>query len=311
MNLLTVIFWSLLVISFGMLLFLAYRHFPEAVNLDVGSLPEEIVREKKRAIIKKRLAEQGNQMNHVWHERLVPVVGAWNVIRRKFRSYVGRVEYLLHHEVEQVKKTASKSDSNLVSVAVPMGKQNLSEVDRLISDAGEQRQLGNLDRAEQLLIAAISTDHKSLVAYEALAAIYLAKNALDEAEQTLLFIVRLNPKDDRSFVKLGEIAENKGNIARAIECYEQAVLLNDSLAPRFYHLAELLLKSGAADTAREAIVQAVELEPQNTTYLDVLVETAILCNDKTLAERGYQELRLADPANQKLVDFHRRIGVMK
>ena len=79
------------------------------------------------------------------------------------------------------------------------------------------------------------------------------------------------------------------------------------MSPRFYRLAELLLQVKEPQTAREAILSAVALEPKNPKYLDLLIETAILAGDKNLALESFQELRLVNPDNQKLIQFKERI----
>jgi tetratricopeptide (TPR) repeat protein len=113
-----------------------------------------------------------------------------------------------------------------------------------------------------------------------------------------------------AMVKISELSEKKGNLEEAINYLQQAVVLNDSLSSRFYHLSELLLKVNQADIAKEAIEQAVDLEPKNPKYLDLLIETGILCGDKVLAEHGFQELRLVNPQNQKLESFQARINAL-
>ncbi len=139
---------------------------------------------------------------------------------------------------------------------------------------------------------------------------YLAKNSLEEARQTYRFVLQLEPDDDSVMVKLAEIAESQGDVEEAIEYYQHAVLVNDALSPRFYHLAELLLKVDQASVAKEAVLQAVELEPKNPKYLDLLIETAIICGDRVLAQKGYNDLRLVNPENNKLNDFLDRINKM-
>jgi hypothetical protein len=80
------------------------------------------------------------------------------------------------------------------------------------------------------------------------------------------------------------------------------------LSSRFYHLAELLIKADHPEIAKESIIQAVELEPKNPKYLDLMTETGILCGDKVLADTGFQELRLVNPQNNKLESFQARIN---
>ena len=120
---------------------------------------------------------------------------------------------------------------------------------------------------------------------------YIAKKAYDEARQTFKFLLQLNKEDDAAMVKLAEIAEMQENWEEAIHYYEKAMIKNDSLSPRFYHIAELLLKVKQPEIAREAIVQAVELEPKNPKYLDLLLEIAIICGDKKLAQEAGMALK--------------------
>jgi hypothetical protein len=108
-----------------------------------------------------------------------------------------------------------------------------------------------------------------------------------------------------------QMLEREGNSAEAIACYQQAVVINDNLSPRFYHLAELLLKEKQPETALEAIESALDLEPKNPKYLDLLIEVAILLNDKKMAMDAYNELRLVNPENQKLDSFKSRIGELE
>jgi len=96
-------------------------------------------------------------------------------------------------------------------------------------------------------------------------------------------------------------------LEEAIDYYQQAVVANDAFSTRFFHIAELLLKVNQPAVAREAVVQAVELEPKNPKYLDLLLEIAIILRDKNLAQRGYNELRAVNPENNKLDEFRVRV----
>ena len=75
-------------------------------------------------------------------------------------------------------------------------------------------------------------------------------------------------------------------------------------------MVDLLVKIGQPEAAREAALGAIELEPQNPKYLDLLAEVAILCRDKALAERAYNDLRLVNPENNKLADLRERINLI-
>lgn len=281
------------------------RKFPQVANLDLTDLPEEKIYQKKKEIINKRIAKSSGLLRERIIKFLSPTKKIWGKLQLQFRIYVGKIERLLHHE--QALKTKIKN--KLVSAEDAAQKLN-----QLIHDGEQFLKLGNYDSAEERFIAAIKIDTRSASAYRGLGDTYLAKNSLEEARQTYRFLIKMEPDDDSALVKLAEIAESQGDLEEAIGYYQQAVLVNDSFSPRFHHLAELLLKLGQPQVAKEAALQAVELEPQNPKYLDLLIEIAIICGDKDLALKAYGELRLINPDNQKLSawkDRIYRIGVDK
>lgn len=290
---------AVIVICFAVIIFVIARKLPQTANLDVENLQEEMELKKKEEIIAKRVEEEGRKLKAGWVRRFAPVKKIWGKLQLKFRIYVGKVERLWYHE-ESLKK---KEKAGRMAP-----REKKQEIDFLLQSGEESLKAGDLEKAEDYFISAIKLDVKSSPAYRGLADTYLAKNSLEEAVQTYLFLLQLCPHDDAVMAKLAEIFEGKNDLEKAIEYYQKAVLENDSLSPRFYHLSELLLKIKQPETAKEAIVQAVELEPKNPKYLDLMIEIAIICGDKPLAERGYDELRLVNPENQKLVEIKERIG---
>lgn len=289
----------IILLALAAIIFIVVRKFPQLSNLDVENLNEERESRKKKEMIEKRVEEQSKKLKEKLIKIFRPVRKIWGKLQLKFRIYFGKVERLWHHEqtakIKEEIKDLSKEEKE-------------SKLKNIIQEANQYLVAGNLDKAEELFISAIKINVKSAPAYRGLADTYLAKGSLEEAMQTYRFLLQLDPEDDGAMVKLAEIAESQGDLEEAIQHYQNAVLVNDSLAPRFYHLAELLIKIKQPETAKEAIVQAVELEPKNPKYLDLLLETAIICGDKDLAKNGYNELRLVNPENQKLEDFKNRIS---
>lgn len=291
----------LVVASLVLVAVIVIRKFPLLANLDIDSLPAEKILKTKKQIITKRIENKGAVLKEKIILRLRPLKKYWEDIQLRFRIYVGKVQRLWQHEQVARKKGRVKDDPEV----------RAEELERLIHEAEGYLAAGDYEQAENTFISAISIDPKNAIAYRGLADAYLAKNELEEARQTYRFLTRLEPDDDCVFVKLAEIAESQGDLEEAIEYYQKAVLINDSLSPRFYHLTELLLKVGQPEVAKEAALQAVELEPQNPKYLDLLIETAIICGDKATALQGLEELRLVNPDNQKLDSFRERIFKIK
>jgi len=293
-----ILFLLVVLICLGVIGFIIWKKTPQLSNLDVDNLPQEKTSRKKHEIISKRIEARGQETRAKIGEKLRPLDKIWRQSQLKFRVYVGKIERLIHHE-DMIK---NKQEQSLLS---PEEKDN--KLKNLIQDGEQNLQLGNLDKAEYAFIAAIKMDVKSAAAYRGLAEVYLKKDSVEEAKQTFMFLLQLEPENDAVMVRLAEMAESVNNIDEAIEYYQRAVVANDSLSPRFAHLTDLLLKVNQPLVAKEAILQAVELEPQNPKYLDLLIETAILCQDKKLATQAYQNLRLVNPENSKLADFKGRI----
>ncbi len=277
--------------ALGGIITIVGRKFPQLAQLDPSNLPFEKEVRKKKEMIGKRIEEQGRVVYRFWAGRFSPVQKTWAKIQFKFRVYVGKIERLWHHE-QTVKFTTENK------TLPPLEREEKLTI--TIREGWEALKNQELDRAEEIFISAIKLNRKSVAAYRGLADTYFAKASWNEAKQTYNFLLKLTPEDDNVMVKLAEIAEEEGNIPEAIRNYEQAVVVNDSLSHRFYHLAELLLQSGQPKIAMEATMQALELEAKNPKYLDLLTEIAIICGDKPTALQAYNDLRLVNPDNQKL-----------
>lgn len=295
-------YWVLGAIIFlgvGTIVYLIVRKFPQLARLDVENLPFEKEYKKKKEILGKRIATREEQIKKGIAGSLSPVNRWWRKLQFQFRIYVGRIERLWHHE-ERLKKRSQPEKETV----------NEKKLEQLLQEGRRCLENAQLVEAEDMFIAAIKIDQHSTEAYRGLADTYFAKGALDEARQTYRFLLQLTPSDDAVMVKLADIAEAREHWEEAVAYYQQAAVINDSLSPRFYHLAELLLKLGQPEVAKEAILQAVELEPKNPKYLDLLIETVILSGDKNLALQAYEELRMVNPENQKLLSFKERINAM-
>jgi tetratricopeptide (TPR) repeat protein len=293
-----IIFISLATLAVIVAAVIVLRKFPIVANLDLQNLTEEKESRKKRELIDKRLLERGREAGVTLRRRLVPLNKLWEIIQTKFRRQVARVEKLLHYE-ELIKSRQKAKQTTL--------EERNKEVSDLLAQARACATDGNYDKAEEFYIAVIKIDKKSADAYHGLADAYFAKGAIEEAVQTYDFLTRFLPNDDALLIKLSELAEERDKIEEAINYLERATAINDAISSRFSRLADLYGRVGQPELALEAIRQAVELEPRNPKYLDLLIENAILCADKKMAEKAYEDFRLVNPENQKLLELRARI----
>ncbi|HRY36462.1 MAG TPA: tetratricopeptide repeat protein [Candidatus Magasanikbacteria bacterium] len=292
------IFLAIILISLAIIVYIVLPKIPSLANLDVNNLPEELEQKKKKEIVINRLENKGKELGKKIVEKLYFLKNAWVFLQDRFRLLVHRIEKLWRYE-ESVR--TKEKDREMTQ------EEKDNKLKGLIKEAENFFTVQNYDKAEEFFIAALRLDPKSPTIYRGLADTYLAKKSYNEAAETYEFLLTLNKDDDNVLMKLGEIKETQNKLDEAINYYQQAAVIGDSLSPRFFHLAELLLKINQNEVAKEAIVEACALESKNPKYLDLLIETAIICGDKLLAEKGWEDLRIVNPENNKLSDFRERI----
>jgi cytochrome c-type biogenesis protein CcmH/NrfG len=67
---------------------------------------------------------------------------------------------------------------------------------------------------------------------------------------------------------------------------------------------------GHDELALESLRQAVELDPNNPRYLDMLVEFGVKCGNKEIAEEAWQQLRMVNSENGKMTALRDSIDQM-
>lgn len=95
---------------------------------------------------------------------------------------------------------------------------------------------------------------------------YLKTGKLREAERAYLRGVAKNPKNPRLYNRLGAIYLKQRNYRDALEAFEAARDFDGSKASRHYNVALAAWQLGNLSKAREAIGQAMQLDPKSAKY---------------------------------------------
>ncbi len=286
--------------SFAAIIFLIVKKFPQLTLLDVESIPEVKEEKKKDEFLKKRAEKKTQEQKEKKKIKWQPLLDFSEHLQSGFRSFVGTIEKKVFH-INFAKNREKKLEEGISPE---------QEIALLLHEAENARHAENLDQAEKKYIEIIRLNPKHIDAYRGLAEVYMGLGQKKEAEETYKFLHHLIPNDDMVCISLAQLAEEEGKTTLAIQYYEKSLLLNDSIASRFAHLAGLLESEKQYPAALEAMEQSVELEPQNPKYLDNLIELAIIVSDKELAEETYQKLRLVNPDNHKLPLFKDKIQAL-
>ena len=97
-----------------------------------------------------------------------------------------------------------------------------------------------------------------------LATLRLAADA-DAAEALLRRCIALAPTNSQAWHYLGKVAEQKGDLAAAIERLRHAATLNPHFAPTHNDLGALLQQTGERDAALAALDRAIAIDPDYAT----------------------------------------------
>lgn len=148
--------------------------------------------------------------------------------------------------------------------------------DNLRKEAEELIEKGSFTAAEQRLIELLSLDQKNHEVYEILGNLYVKMRQWDQARQTFQYAHALVPEDASIITSLGELAMRDGETKEAVAFFNAAV----------------------------------DIKPNNPKYLDFLIESSILADERKLALKGLKLLKSANADNKKIPEFEDRIQAM-
>jgi tetratricopeptide (TPR) repeat protein len=176
-------------------------------------------------------------------------------------------------------------------------------VERLFLEFDEAMQEDKEEEAEQKLIEIIGLDPKNVKAFRLLGEVYMNKKNFGEAKQTWEHALRLAEKEQDKFESNveKELSDEEMTEKEAINCV---------VAELCFNLALVNLKNESYDEALKQINRALETQSNNPRYLDTKLEISIIKKDKHLAEKTYNKFEKVNPENKKLEEFKEQIDAL-
>lgn len=141
-----------------------------------------------------------------------------------------------------------------------------------------------LDQAEEVCISIVELNPRNIDVYEILTKIYLEKKEYKKAREVSRYLLKLLSKSGSEPVDKHRLANNYVDLGWI---YQMEAKYSQSLAN---------------------YQQAVNLEPNNPRFLDLLLKISIILKNKDLANKVFNDLRQSDPDNQKLADIKEEIN---
>lgn len=251
----------IVVVSLVGIIFIIVRKFPVLASIDVSSIKSEQEAARKEKIIALRLERK--------------ILGAGKFFGRLFMP-VGRTLKIffknIYNKVSAWEKNYAQKREAKPAAADEIGQK----IKTLFFSVDELLQGGKTSEAEKKCIEIVALDHKNILAYKKLGAIYLEQRNYENARATFEHILKLKADDVETLIDLGNLYKQLGENGKALPIFERVVVL----------------------------------EPTNPKNLDFLIEISIIVGNKELAAESLKKLKEANPENQKLAEFEAKIAAL-
>ena len=267
---LTTISLILIFACLAIILVITIKKFPALAILDVNNLPGEKEAKFKEQIIKQRVDRDLAKISGSLGRAWLSVS---KIIGRFLKNWQARLSKVkLNYRLE---KRIPWPEKQKIIKAIFL------EVEELLKQE-------NFSPAEEKLIEIIGLDQKNLAAFFQLGELYRLQKKWPEGRQTYghaLKLVRQARREstDRADITLQEI---------------------------YFSLAELEKDAENLSAALDNVSEALELEPNNPRFLDLILDLSIIKKDKEAAAGYLERLMATNPENNKLADWQEKIAAL-
>ena len=263
---------SLILVGFCLvvILVIVFKKFPALAILDVNNLPGDKEAKFKDKIIKQRIERDFSKLG--------------GAVAKVFIFFNNRFSNFLNSAKSQLKKIKLNYKNN---THLPWT-EKLKRIRELFSEIESYLKKENFLEAEERLVEIISLDAKNLKAFLKLAGLYDYQKKWIEARQTYEYALKLarKHKDD------------------------ELIMDGANLSEIYWSLSWVMKELGDLDSALENIQEALELEPNNPRYLDLILDLSIMKKDKEMATYFLEKLAEVNPENNKLNELSDKISAL-
>ncbi|MCF7860274.1 hypothetical protein K9M09_01485 [Patescibacteria group bacterium] len=267
---LNTIAWIVAIISILSIIYIIIRKFPALSILDVENIPGEKEAKFKEQILRQRLERDFGRAAKIYLRFRGLVGGLIGGFLRRHYQKLSKVR----DDLRRQKKLSFSEKKERIEDLFMRAKNALAEDDYEV--------------AEKNLIEVISLDAKRLLAFLDLAEVYRLRKNFSEAKATLEHALKLALQLSRDPEMLEGIIVAEIHFSLAWICFELSLL----------------------DESLEYIRQALDAEPNNPRYLDLILDLSIMRKDKKLALASWEKLATANPENKKLEELKTKIDLL-
>jgi len=267
---LTTISIILISVCLIIIIVIVVKKFPAMAILDVSNMPGERETKFKDEIIKARISRDISRVSG-------PIANFLLFSSKRISSFLD----FYHNYFKKIKLTYK------TNVKIPWPEKQ-KKIQELLLAAEDYLKKELLEKAEEKLVEIISLDSKNLNAFSKLAALYEDLKKFPEARQTYHYALKLARQHQHEKEIMGEL----------------------SLQEIYFDLAWLEKEAGDLKTSLDNVREALDLEPNNPRYLDLILDLSIIMKDKEQAQEYLLKLAEVNPENQKLAEIQREIDLL-
>lgn len=272
----------IIVASLGIIGWIVIRKFPKLRTLDVETVKEEQVARVRDRILLERMRRGTKRGKELLKKNTIPFfLKIFGGAKKLFKKI-----YDLEKEYEKKAQGTGK-----------MGRVELrNSINSLLEEGINLMKEQRFSEAEKIFIEVISIDHKNIEAYKKLGDVYVQLKEYKQALQTFEFILKLESKNSKPISKIDEHGQKFAAVSNAAE-----------LASIYHDIGFVYRRLEKLNKASDSYMRAHKLEPNNPRHLDEIIEISIMLKNKMLAFDMIKKLELANPENQKIAEYYRKI----
>jgi tetratricopeptide (TPR) repeat protein len=92
---------------------------------------------------------------------------------------------------------------------------------------------------------------------------------------------------------------------------DETIMGELTLSEIYFSLSRVEKEGDNLDAALENIREALDLEPNNPRFLDLILDLSIIKKDKELATESWEKLTAVNPENNKLGEWREKIAALE
>lgn len=275
-----VIVFIIFAVSLGCLLWILMPKLSTLASIDIEAIPQERNMQAKDRILYDRMRRRIKEWESFLAFALHPIADFF----KQFFKAVSHAYKRLSDAREYQKKQWFKANTE-----APTESLDSDQYQRTLKDAEKLLNDERYDDAESKCIELISRNKDGLSAYSMLIKGYCLQKEWEKARDVSEYLAKVY----------------KSSLKKSSE--ESRAQLEYDAAQNLAILADIYSELSQIELAFQQIRKALALQPSNPKYLDACIEIAILAQQRLKAEKYLDQLRSANPENNKIGDFDERI----